>query len=211
MHRESERQNPLRFIVICIVLALHFAIATILIVSSRTRLAPSRARPIALIYLPSSVAPQKPPPTPVQPKKENRVARSEAVTMSPPLQQNLSVITPPENANSVPPIDWARQAQSVASERAIGGSAPSASDSLQKSPFSPPPAHHAGEEFVTGAGDRAVFINEHCYQVSKTIADVSNGISNGMGTQTYCVRPSNKARGDLFDQLPAYKKLHPDP
>jgi hypothetical protein len=28
--------------------------------------------------------------------------------------------------------------------------------------------------------------------------------------QTYCNRRSNKPRGDLFDQLPAYKKLHPD-
>jgi hypothetical protein len=30
-----------------------------------------------------------------------------------------------------------------------------------------------------------------------------------MGTQTYCNGQSHTARGDLFDQLPAYKKLHP--
>jgi hypothetical protein len=205
LHRERKQKDPSRFIVIGIVLALHFAIATLLILSSRTRLAFPTGRPIELVYLPSRVVPQKSPPTP---KKENRTTQSETVRMPPSLPQNLSVITLPENANPAPPIDWALQAQAVASESASRGSTPSASDLLGKSPFAPPPAHHAGEEFST-VGGAAVFINEHCYQVSKKFADVPTGIANGMGTQTYCIRPSNEARGDLFDQLPAYKKLHP--
>jgi hypothetical protein len=208
LHRESKHKDPSRFIVIGIVLALHFAIATLLVLSSRTRLAFPTAVPIELVYLPSSVVPQKPPPTPVAQKKEKRTTRSDMVTMSPSSPPNLSVITLPENANPAPPIDWAQQAQSVASESASRGSVPIASDPLAKSPFAPPPAHHAGEEFST-VGGTAVFINEHCYQVSKMFADVPNGIANGMGTQTYCIGPSNKARGDLFDQLPAYRKLHP--
>jgi hypothetical protein len=188
LHRESRQKDPSRFIVICIVLALHFAVAGFLILSSRTRLAFPAARPIELVYLPPSVVPQKTPPTPVPPKNEKRATRSD----------------------TAPPIDWAQQAQSVASESASRGSAPIASDPLGKSPFAPPPAHHAGEEFST-IGGTAVFINEHCYQVSKTVSDVPIGIANGMGTQTYCIGPSTKARGDLFDQLPAYKKLHPNP
>jgi hypothetical protein len=210
LHRESRQKDPPRFIVICIVLALHFAVAGLLILSSRTRLAFPTARPIELVYLPPSVVPQKTPPTPVAPKNEKRTTRSDTVRMSTSLPQSLSVITLPEYSNPAPPIDWAQQAQSVASESASRGSAPSASDPSGKSPFAPPPAHHAGEEFSV-AGGTAVFINEHCYQVSKTVSDVATGISNGMGTQTYCIRPSNKARGDLFDQLPAYKKLHPNP
>lgn len=209
MHRESRQKDPSRLLVICIVLALHFAVAGLLILSSRTRLALPTARPIELVYLPPRVVPQKTPPTPVPPKNEKKATRSDTVRGSTSLPQSLSVITLPESSDP-PPIDWAQQARSVASESASRGSTPSASEPLGKSLFAPPPAHHAGEEFPV-AGGTAVFINEHCYQVSKTFSDVSTGISNGMGTQTYCIRPSNKARGDLFDQLPEYKKLHPNP
>jgi hypothetical protein len=31
-----------------------------------------------------------------------------------------------------------------------------------------------------------------------------------MGLQTYCTWRSKAPRGDLFEQLPAYKKLHPE-
>jgi hypothetical protein len=113
----------------------------------------------------------------------------------------------PEAGDPAPHIDWDQQAQAVAAERANSGSPPAATTPTAKSPFVPPPAHHSGEEFVTATGDRAVFINEHCYQVSKTFAEAPNGISNGMGTQTYCIGPSNAARGDLFEQLPAYKTV----
>ena len=211
LRRDSKHQDPQRLIMIIVVGALHVAIITLLILSSKTRLALPPASPIELIYLPSNVVPEKPPPVSVVQKNKNRTTRLEMATTPPALPSSLTVATPPENTDAPQPIDWAQQAQSVASESAGRGLTPSVSDSVGKSPFAPPPAHHAGEEFVTAGGDRAVFINEHCYQVAKTFADVSNGIANGMGTQTYCIQRSNKARGDLFDQLPAYKKLHPTP
>ena len=211
LHRESKHQHPRRLIVLIVVGALHFAIVTLLILSSKTRLALPRASPIELIYLPSNVVPEKPPAVSVVQKNEKRTTRLEMVATAPTLPSSLTVATPPENANPPQPIDWAQQAQSVATESASRGLTPSVSDPVGKSPFAPAPAHHAGEEFVTTGGDRAVFINEHCYQVAKTFADAPNGIANGMGTQTYCIQRSNKARGDLFDQLPAYKKLHPTP
>jgi hypothetical protein len=55
-----------------------------------------------------------------------------------------------------------------------------------------------------------VFISDSCYQVSKSITDITNATNTGVGTQTYCNQKSRLPRGDLFDQLPAYKKLHPD-
>jgi len=117
----------------------------------------------------------------------------------------------PQVGNIAPHIDWAKQAQAVAAEIANSGSAPVTTTPPRNSPFAPPPAHHSGEEFMTATGDHAVFINEHCYQVSKTFAEPPNAISNGMGTQTYCIGPTNQARGDLFEQLPAYNRFNPDP
>jgi hypothetical protein len=34
-------------------------------------------------------------------------------------------------------------------------------------------------------------------------------LANGVGVQTYCKGKSKAPRGDLFDQLPAYKGNHP--
>jgi hypothetical protein len=121
-----------------------------------------------------------------------------------------NLVAAPGAGDAAPHIDWAQQAETVAADSAKIDSAPEIPGRSGKSPFTPPPTHHSGDEFVTTSGDRAVFINDHCYQVSKVFSDAPNGISNGMGLQTYCIRPSNKARGDLFDQLSAYKKLHPD-
>lgn len=89
-------------------------------------------------------------------------------------------------------------------DRHIGSDAPRPPKSI----FPEPPAHHAGDAFSTSSGERAVFVSDNCYQVASTKA--ADAIDNGMGNQTYCIGKSKKARGDLFDQLPAYKKYHPN-
>lgn len=205
MHRESRHGNASRYIVACIAFALHLAVVAVLIFSSRTRLAHSTQRSIELLYLPARVAHQEPALT----VTSGKALRPELGPT--PLSQSPMAISIPEAGDLAPHIDWDQQAQAVAAERANSGSSTIATTPTAKSPFGPPPAHHSGDEFVTATGDRAVFINEHCYQVSKTFADPPNGISNGMGTQTYCIGPAKEARGDLFEQLPAYKKLHPNP
>lgn len=207
MHRESTHGKESRYLVVCLVLAAHVVVITVLVFSARTRIAFPTERSIELLRLPPRVDAAKPPPTHAA-TAANRPARPEPAPPVP--TQSLSVVTVPTGGAIAPSIDWTQQAHDVAAAMANTASAPP-SKATPKSPFAPPPAHHSGDEFVTATGDRAVFINEHCYQVSKTFADAPNGISNGMGTQTYCISPSNTARGDLFDQLPAYKKLHPDP
>ena len=203
MHKESTRSS--RYVMLCIVFALHLAVVAIFIFSSGTRLAHPTPRSTELLYLPRQVAQQKPPP----PTSTAKAARRE-IAPTPP-SQALMAVPMPEVGTIAPHIDWAKQAQAVAAESANSGSAPVTNTPPPNSPFAPHPAHHAGEEFVTATGDRAVFINEQCYQVSKTFAEPPNAISNGMGTQTYCIGPSNQARGDLFEKLPAYKKFNPDP
>ena len=55
-----------------------------------------------------------------------------------------------------------------------------------------------------------VFVSENCYQLSKEITYIENKTNTGKKIQTYCNRRSKTPRGDLFEQLRAYKRLHPD-
>jgi hypothetical protein len=113
-----------------------------------------------------------------------------------------------------PPVDWSEEARAVATAAANrtltrrdrgADSTPS-----PHSVFAPPSAHHKGDESSTVTGDRIVFVTDDCYQVSKAIPAISNASNNGMGLQTYCLNKSDRPRGDLFDQLQAYKKYHSD-
>ena len=55
-----------------------------------------------------------------------------------------------------------------------------------------------------------VFVSENCYQFSKEVGYIENKTNMGKKIQIYCNRRSKTPRGDLFEQLPAYKRLHPD-
>ena len=55
-----------------------------------------------------------------------------------------------------------------------------------------------------------VYVSENCYQLSKEITYIENATNTGAKIQTYCNKRSKEPRGDLFKDLPAYKKLHPD-
>jgi hypothetical protein len=125
----------------------------------------------------------------------------------------LTVVTPDSTSDVAgPSIDWSQEARNAAASIAKG--APALDDTnpvLQSnSPFAAPPAHHKGEQIPTADGRWMVYITDDCYQLSKSMTSITNATNNGMGLQTYCNRRSNKPRGDLFEQLPAYKKLHPD-
>jgi hypothetical protein len=113
---------------------------------------------------------------------------------------------------STAPIDWAGEAQSVAAAIAAKPADPRLKDEAPllppKSIFPEAPAHHAGDEFTTVSGERAVFVSDSCYQVSRT--QLPNASNTGMVNPTYCIGKSKTPRGDLFDQLPAYKKYHPN-
>lgn len=211
LHRESTQGKESRYLVVCLVLAAHVVIVSVLVFSAKTRIAFPTEQSIELLHLPPRLDAAKPPP-PTQTATATAAAiRPARPEPAPPVPtQSLSVVTVPTGGTVAPSIDWAQQAHDVAAATANTAPAPPG-NATPKSPFAPPAAHHSGDEFVTATGDHAVFINEHCYQVSKTFADAPNGISNGMGTQTYCISPSNTARGDLFEQLPVYKKLHPNP
>jgi hypothetical protein len=193
-----------------VVFACHCALIFVLVETSKTRRALSASpAPMVLLFLPPAVAPRAQ-------KDTSRRSTSRKIKPKPlvtELTVTPSVAAPRNQQSSAATIDWATEAQTVAaaiasrpeaSDRHRGSDAPRPPISI----FSEPPAHHAGEEFTTSSGEHAVFVSENCYQVASTKSP--NAIDNGMGSQTYCIGKSKKPRGDLFDQLPAYEKYHPN-
>jgi hypothetical protein len=81
---------------------------------------------------------------------------------------------------------------------------------LANSPFAAPPPHQRGEQIPTADGRWMVFVSEDCYQLSKEITHITNATNTGKAIQIYCNRKSKEPRGDLFKQLSAYKKRHPE-
>ena len=194
-----------RIVALLAVLALHVAVLTGLVSAAKTRMrATPAAPPIELLILP-----QNPIPTP--PTLPDRRKKVPATPLAP-QPDALTVVTPDATSVVGPPIDWSQEAHNAAASIAKG--APALNDTnpaLQSnSPFAAPPAHHKGEQIPTEDGRWIVYVTDDCYQVSKSMTSITNATNNGMGLQTYCNRRSNKPRGDLFEQLPAYKKLHPD-
>jgi hypothetical protein len=120
----------------------------------------------------------------------------------------------PAAENAGPTVDWAQEAHSVAAGIAKNAAAESLQEAAlsasRRSPFASPPPHNKGEQIPTADGRWIVYVSHDCYQVSKSITSITNATNTGMLLQTYCNRRSKVPRGDLFDQLPAYKKLHPD-
>jgi hypothetical protein len=113
------------------------------------------------------------------------------------------------------PIDWVDQAHTVATSIVANtdahesGVAPDLT-TPQKSIFPDPPAHHAGEQHRLDTGEWIVFVSDNCYQISSAIPTLSNALDKGMGQSTFCLDGSSAPRGDLFDQLPAYQRHHPN-
>jgi len=124
----------------------------------------------------------------------------------------LTVITPNSTPDIAgPPIDWSKEAHDVAAK--IARSAPALEEVrppiLSNSPFVAPPAHHRGEQIPTADGRSMAFVSDNCYQLSKDLTHITNATNTGVAIQTNCNRRSKEPRGDLFNQLPAYKKNHP--
>jgi hypothetical protein len=190
------------------VLALHLALLTGLLLAAKTRLhtTPS-ATPMELLVLPQNFAPTAAP----SPTSSDR--RKKVTVAPPPPLDALGAITPNSTSDVVgPPVDWFQEAHDVAANIARG--APALEETrpsiLSNSPFAEPPPHHKGEQIPTADGRSMVFVSENCYQFSKEITYIENKTNTGKKIQIYCNRRSKTPRGDLFKQLPAYKKYHPD-
>lgn len=67
--------------------------------------------------------------------------------------------------------------------------------------------HYAGEEYTDSTGSHLVWISDSCYIISDPPLP---GIPRGLNfSRTNCVDYA-KPPGELFKDLPAYKKYHPE-
>lgn len=206
---ERQRWERSRYAALLGVLALHLAVLTGLVLAAKTRVHTTPAgTPIELLVLPQNVAPTAPP----TPTSSDRRKKLTAAPLPPP-PDALDAITPNSTSDVAgPQIDWSLEAHDVAAniasrEPALEETRPSI---LSNSPFAAPPPHQRGEQIPTADGRWMVFVSEDCYQLSKEITHITNATNTGVKIQTYCNRRSKEPRGDLFNQLPAYKKHHPD-
>jgi hypothetical protein len=202
----SQKWGRSRYVALLVVFALHGVLLTVIFILPRTRLLSSSATaPIELLILP----PQNTPKPPLPPAASSR-DRKEIPASTPPSSTAITIIPHADAGNARASVDWEREAQNVAAAIANGGSPKKERPSETNSPFAPSPPHHVGEQFAAADGRWILYVSDRCYQVSSAIGTVTNASHNGMGLQTYCTRPSNTPRGDLFNQLPAYKMYHPE-
>jgi hypothetical protein len=110
-------------------------------------------------------------------------------------------------------IDWTVEAQRTA---AAISDAPKAREfgshpgtGLQQEQQHSTPAHQPGEGYRDPYGDSVVWVNDSCYVVSESPAlGAPEVFSRSRPTRTVCVDQS-APEGELFKDLPAYKKHHP--
>jgi len=209
-----------RYVVVLAVAATHVALIATLIAASRGRL-PGQAgepSPTVVFLLPRPQVERTPPPIRrVSVPQPDRVP----VPRNTPSPQ-VTVPVPEEDSSTAihPDVDWYQEAGRSAariarSEAAKRGSkvAPEEPDTPSKRPWWPKGVHHAGEEERNPAtGETIEWISDRCYVKSDAPPPgTPDFLARARISKGGCKDPSaGAARGDLFDKLPAYKKLHPD-
>ena len=111
-------------------------------------------------------------------------------------------------------IDWSAQAERAARAAAAAprtrsfGEIPQAPDWVHSAPSSP--KHYAGEAYRFETGESIVWVSDRCFIVSEPpplgTPDVFAG---SLSTRMGCQAPPGPREGELFKDLPAYKKYHP--
>ena len=190
-----------------LVLALHAGLFVILALALRT---PSRQTPhsaefiTTLITLPSPPIPAINRPRPAIP--------NESASISP--AQLRSALPPQAPSASGAPVDWADEAERAA-RAAIAvpptrsfGEMPQAPDWIRSLPSSP--RHYAGEQYRLGTGESVVWVSDRCFIVSEPAPlGTPDVFARSLITRTVCPTPPGPREGELFKDLPAYKKYHP--
>jgi len=129
-------------------------------------------------------------------------------------------IEPPEiELVPIPPevtgrtIDWAMEAERAAAAisnapktREFGSHREANSQQKQQHPA---PAHQVGEGYRDPYGNTIIWVSDKCYVVSERgVLGAPDVLARSRPTYTTCVDTS-APEGELFKDLPAYKKLHP--
>jgi hypothetical protein len=198
-----------RGIAFAAVVGLHAGLVITLTAAFRTPTSPSSSTQFisALIFLSAPLAPAA-----SSNRRRPRVANktSPAAPLEPPTPLPAVIGFPP-GADTV--IDWAAEARRAAAGvtgphnvREFGRT-PSAGSG--QAPLRSPPAHQAGEQYRTEDGAWIVWVSDRCYIVSEVPPlGLPQVLARSIPTRTVC-QGDSEPRSDLFKDLPAYKKYHP--
>ncbi len=197
-----------RGIAFAAVVALHAGLV-ILTVALRTPTSPSASTEFitALIFLSAPL-----PPVASSNRRRRQVANktSAAAPVEPPTTPP-AVISVPIEADTA--IDWVAEARRAAA--AVTGThrvrefgrIPKADSG--RAPRRSSPAHEAGEQYRTEDGTWIVWVSDRCYIVSEVPPlGLPPILARSIPARTVCQRDS-EPRSDLFKDLPAYQKHHP--
>jgi hypothetical protein len=192
-----------RGVALVAVVLLHVGLVVVLGLAMRNR--PGAAPPDSVTTL---IVLDMPPATP-----EVRLPASRKPTFAVP---STAIAVPPlPSQPQTAPTDW-----EAAARGAAAATQPAAARSLDHNPAteapqaSPSPSavvHHAGEQYRDPAdGTSIVYLSDHCYIVSTAApmgtADV---LARAGTTRTVCKGDPGWSRPDLFKDLPAYHRYHP--
>jgi hypothetical protein len=161
-----------------------------------------------LIFLPSTPRPaatRRRPPIP-----------NESAAISIPKPAATPPLPAPVESGAGTSIDWIAEAEraaraAIAAPRARAfGEIPRAPDWAKSAPAPPSPKHEFGEQYRLATGELMVWVSDRCFIVSEPpplgMPDV---IARSLGTRMGCQPPAGPQEGELFKDLPAYKKYHP--
>jgi hypothetical protein len=210
---DSESWRRARYLTMLAVMAFHAALQAILMKFDGIRSAAAlTSSPIQVRLLPPMAASV----VRSESLREGSFKESGAAAPTLPSLALLPMVSSEDDSSKS--VDWAAEARIVAAagsagapHRPFGSHVPSGTASSPGAGPSPSPAHKAGDQYRTENGDWVVFVTKNCYQISSPIPNLFSSILRAVPLQTHCLGKSKDApRGDLFEQLPVYKKYHPD-
>jgi hypothetical protein len=197
-----------RGIAFAAVVGLHAGLVITLTAAFRTPTSPSSSTEFisALIFLSAPL-----PPAASSNRRRPQVANktSPAAPLEPPTPLP-AVISFPLGADTA--IDWVAEARRAAA--AVTGASKvrefgrNPADSGH-APLRSSPAHQTGEQYRTEDGAWIVWVSDRCYIVSEVPPlGLPQVLARSIPTRTVC-QGDSEPRSDLFKDLPAYKKYHP--
>jgi hypothetical protein len=129
-------------------------------------------------------------------------------------EPTIIFLPPSVGEGGFPAVNWAAEARRAADSAAKNeiSPAPKARESVPRgnADWFPSSKYHAGDEVGLSNGDTAIFITDHCYQISPMIPVVTDALHTALKLHTFCKGGSKEPNGELFKDLDAYKKLHPE-
>jgi hypothetical protein len=202
----SGAPSPGRAIALGVVIAAHAGVLLILSIELDRRARPAPAAPVGTLILLSVPLSTRASPDQRPNGKVEEITPIEPLLPAP--------IAPPDvqlPGEVQAPIDWLAEADRAAEGVTLAphtrsfGKMPQAPDWLGSSQSAP--MHHAGDQYRLETGEWIVWVSDRCYIISEPAPlGIPDVFARSRGTQMACQAPRGPPPGELFKDLPAYRK-----